>query len=238
MLQPNDHILVGLSGGKDSYLLLEVMAACIRRLPYPIRVSAAHVALQNVGYRVDTSYMAALCQQLGIPFYLLTDTMEKDAQRKKGTCFVCSWMRRKMVFDLTKELGCTKLAFGHHMDDAVQTMLMNQVWHGTISAIPCSLGMLDGRINLVRPLLTLSEEEVVAYTSLRSYPPSLEVCPHDCNTKRSDIRSVMHQLKAMNPAALKNMFRSMENIFPEYLPQSGKPKKVRNSANLIEDDTH
>lgn len=120
-----------------------LMAECVRRLPYSIKVSAAHVALDNVGYRIDTGYMARLCNHLNIPFYLLKDEVDLDNEKKKGMCFVCASMRRKMIFNLTREIGCNKLAFGHHMDDAVQTLLMNQIWHGTISAMPCSLSMLD-----------------------------------------------------------------------------------------------
>lgn len=231
LLKDGDHILVGLSGGKDSYLLLEVLAECIRKLPYKIKVSATHVALDSIGYKIDTSYMANICKQLSIPFYLLHDQV--DLLNNKGPCFVCAWTRRKMIFGLTKKLGCNKLAFGHHMDDAVQTMLMNQIWHGTISSMPCSLAMLDNRIELIRPLLCLEEEDVVSYTSLRDYPCSLSVCPHDDNTKRSHVRDIIKQIKQANGAAIKNMFRSMENIYPEYLPQSGKPFKQRNSTNLI-----
>lgn len=234
LLAEGDHILVGLSGGKDSYLLLEILAECVRRLPYKIKVSAAHVALDNVGYRIDTDYMEQLCTRLNIPFYLLKESVDTDNEKKKGMCFVCAWMRRKLIFNLTKEIGCNKLAFGHHMDDAVQTMLMNQIWHGTISAMPCSLSMLDERIDLIRPMLCLTEEDVMAYTSIRRFPASLATCPHDCQTKRQDIRSVLDQIKSMNRAAIKNLFRSMENIFPEYLPRSGKPLKKRNSENLME----
>lgn len=234
LMADGDHILVGLSGGKDSYLLLELMAECVRRLPYSIKVSAAHVALDNVGYRIDTGYMAQLCAKLNIPFYLLKEEVDLDNEKKKGMCFVCAWMRRKLIFNLTREIAANKLAFGHHMDDAVQTLLMNQIWHGTISAMPCSLSMLDERIHLIRPMLCLAEEDVIAYTALRDYPASLATCPHDCNTKRQDIRNVLSQIKSMNRAAIKNLFRSMENIFPEYLPQSGKPLKKRNSENLME----
>lgn len=233
LLKDGDHILVGLSGGKDSYLLLEVLAECKRRLPYSITVSAIHVALDNVSYKVDTSYMQKLCSDHGIPFYLVNQPIEEESGAKKGMCFVCSWTRRKLIFEQVHKLCCTKLAFGHHMDDAVQTMLMNQIWHGTISSMPCSLSMLDGEVDLIRPLLSLSEEEVVAYTSLRCYPPSMMVCPHDDKTKRQAVRDIMAQIKSLNGAALKNMFRSMENIFPEYLPKSGKPAKERNTENLI-----
>ncbi|WP_320054575.1 ATP-binding protein [uncultured Acetobacteroides sp.] len=234
LLADGDHILVGLSGGKDSYLLLELMAECVRRLPFSIKVSAAHVALDNVGYRIDTGYMAELCARLSIPFYLLKDEVDLDNEKKKGMCFVCAWTRRKLIFNLTREIAANKLAFGHHMDDAVQTLLMNQIWHGTISAMPCSLAMLDERIRLIRPMLCLVEEDVTAYTALRDYPASLATCPHDSNTKRQEIRNVLSQIKSMNRAAIRNLFRSMENIFPEYLPQSGKPLKKRNSENLME----
>lgn len=233
LLCDNDHIMVGLSGGKDSYLLLEILSECKRRLPYNITVSAVHIALDNVGYEVDTNYMATLCQKLNIPLHIVHQDIATDEEKKKGMCFVCSWTRRKLIFNLLHAQQCTKLAFGHHMDDAVQTMLMNQVWHGTLSSMPCSLSMLDNKIELIRPLLCLTEDDVLAYISLRDYPASIKVCPHDDKTKRQEIRNIMSQIKNLNRAALKNMFRSMENIFPEYLPQSGKDLKIRNSENLI-----
>lgn len=233
LLEDGDHIMVGLSGGKDSYLLLEILAECKRRLPFEIKVSAVHIMLENVGYEVDTSYMSDLCRELNIPLYIITRQIDLNENGRKGICFICSWTRRKLIFNLIHEKLCSKLAFGHHMDDAVQTMLMNQIWHGTFSSMPCSLPMLDSQINLVRPLLCLTEEDVISYIALRDYPAPVRVCPHDDMTKRQEVRTILEQIKLLNKAALKNMFRSMENIFPEYLPRSGKELKKRNCKNLV-----
>lgn len=223
MLESDDKILVALSGGKDSYILLETLADRIKHLPFNVELLAAHVHLNEVGYETDTQFMQELCDRLGVPLYLPVANLDLTRDPKKGPCFLCSWHRRKMLFDLTKELRCTKLALGHHLDDAVQTLLMNQIWHGSISSLPFKLKMFEGRIQLIRPLLELNEEELIEYAALRNYPEQIKICPYDEDTKRGEIRQLIAGIKKMNPRAMKNLFRSTSHICFEYVPDYNQP---------------
>lgn len=223
MLEENDKVLVGLSGGKDSYVLLEALAARRKHLPFKIELVAAHVAYDNVGYKIDTAYMQRLCDSLSVPFYLMEGEVDLTEAPNKSACFVCSWYRRKQLFSFAKDNNCTKLALGHHLDDAVQTMLMNQIWHGSFSSLPFKLKMFEGRMHLIRPLLELREEEIVSYVALRDYPASISVCPYDKDTIRQSVRDLIAHIKTLTPGALKNMYRSMSHISFEYLPDTKTP---------------
>jgi tRNA 2-thiocytidine biosynthesis protein TtcA len=223
LLKDGDKILIALSGGKDSYALLEILAETIRIIPAKIELIAAHVAFDNVGYRINKDYMRNLCKELKIPFFLLEEDLEINEESTKSMCFACSWNRRKLLFKLAKDHNCNKMALGHHMDDAVQTLLMNLIWHGSVSSLPFKLKMFDGRMDLIRPLLNLTEEEIVKYVRLRDYPESIICCPYDSTTRRQSVRELIAQIKNLTPNALTNMHRSMSNIYFEYLPDSNKP---------------
>jgi tRNA 2-thiocytidine biosynthesis protein TtcA len=218
LLEPNDRILVGLSGGKDSYLLLETLADRKRHLPFPIELFAVHVIVKEVGYNNDLMFMRTFCDKLQVPFYLIEESVDLNQDPKKAPCYVCSWHRRKYIFNLTKELNCNKLAFGHHMDDALQTLLLNMVFHGSISSMPYKLKMFEGRVHLIRPLLELEEEIIVQYANESGIPKEIQKCKYDKETKRAEAKACLEQIYKLNPTARKNMFRSMKNVFDEYIP--------------------
>jgi tRNA(Ile)-lysidine synthase TilS/MesJ len=141
-----------------------------------------------------------------------------NANPKKAPCFVCSWHRRKRLFELTKELKCNKLALGHHMDDALETLLMNMIYHGSISSMPASLKMFGGRMQLIRPLIELTNQEMLDVANERAYPKLKNICPYGDDTKRSGVKALIESMASMNQHARKNLFRSMSSIFSEYLP--------------------
>lgn len=219
LLQHDDTILIGLSGGKDSLFLLESMADRIKHLPFTVKLMACHVHIHEVGYKVDQEYLGNLCKQYDIPFYFEEMSVNLTADPKKAPCFVCSWHRRKRLFELTKKLNCNKLALGHHMDDALETLMMNMIYHGSISSLPASLTMFEGRMRLIRPLIELSNNEMVEVARERQYPILKEHCPYGDDTKRSEVRNLIDCMNNMHIHARKNVFRSMSNSFPEYLPE-------------------
>lgn len=218
MLEPNDRLLVALSGGKDSYILLETLAECRRHMPFEIAVFAVHVHIEDVGYNINLEYMQTLCDGLRIPLRIIRTIAEIGKDPKKGPCFVCSWHRRKQIFNLTRELNCNKLAFGHHMDDAIQTYIMNQIYHGSISALPYKLSMFDGRVQLIRPLLAIEEGLLADYARMRDYPAEIKNCPYGNDTKRAHVKALLETMYASHRLAKINMFRSMSKICMEYLP--------------------
>ena len=106
------------------------------------------------------------------------------------------------------------------MEDALQTLILNMVYHGSISSMPYKLKMFDGRMHLIRPLLELEEEMIIQYTNIISFPKELQKCNYDKETKRTEVKNCLQQIYKLNPVARKNMFRSMNNIFKEYIPYS------------------
>jgi tRNA 2-thiocytidine biosynthesis protein TtcA len=226
-----DRILVGLSGGKDSMILLEAMADRRRHLPIDFQLFAVHVSATNIGYEMDTDYLEKFCSGLGIPLYLESIEIDLTVDPKKSPCFICSWYRRKRIFELSKELDCNKVALGHHKDDAIQTMLMNMIYHGSISSLPQKLSMFGGRIQLIRPLLFIPEKELTYYATLRSFKKQEKTCPHDHATKRVAIKELIQQMDHLNRDARRNLFQAMDNIYEEYLPDlkmnnQTKPEKT------------
>jgi tRNA 2-thiocytidine biosynthesis protein TtcA len=219
MIEAGDRMLVGLSGGKDSMILLETLADRKKHLPFDFGLFAVHVSVDGIGYRMDTAYLQEFCEELNIPLYLEEVKVDLEVDPKKSPCFICSWNRRKRIFEMTRELNCNKVAFGHHRDDAIQTFLMNLIYHGSISSLPQSLSMFDGRIRLIRPLLFIPEKELSYYATLRGFRKQEKTCPYDGSTKREEIRKLILEMDRLNRNARRNIFNALNNIYGEYLPK-------------------
>ena len=220
LIDDGDRILVGLSGGKDSMILLETLADRKKHLPFKFDLLAIHVTAANIGYSTDTEYLADFCASLNVPLYLEDIEVNLDIDPEKSPCFVCSWHRRKAIFNKSKELGCNKVAFGHHKDDAIQIFLMNLIYHGSVSSLPHKLSMFGGRIHLIRPLLKIPENELSYYAGMRSFKKNEKTCQYDHSTKREAIKNLIREIDKLNRNARKNLFRAMDNIYPDYLPRS------------------
>lgn len=225
MIHPDDHIILGVSGGKDSMVMLEVMAERKSALPFPVKLSAAHIHVKDVGFRAVSNEIESFCKNLGIQYIEREISIEESEGKKKGICFLCSWQRRKALFDLTLELQCNKLALGHHRNDAVETLLMNMIYHGSISALPYRLKMFDGRMELIRPMLEMDTNLLEDYARLKSYKTEGDKCSHESDNKREEIHMLINQISKIHGRGPYNIFHSMDKIFEEYLPQ----KKARTS---------
>jgi tRNA 2-thiocytidine biosynthesis protein TtcA len=218
LIEPDDRILVALSGGKDSYILLETLVDRLKHFRFHVELLAVHVHIPEAGYINDLDYMKKFCQDLNVPLVIKTISVDFTKNLKKAPCFICSWHRRKQIFNLTRELKCNKLAFGHHFDDAIQTFILNMVFHGSISSLPQKLKMFNGRIYLIRPLLEIEEALLGEYALMRGFPNEIKKCPFDKDTKRKKIARFIDDLTKLNRLAKKNIYRSMKKIYPEYLP--------------------
>jgi tRNA 2-thiocytidine biosynthesis protein TtcA len=227
LLEDGDRLLVGLSGGKDSYILLETLANRKKAIPFKFEIFAIHVSIEQAGYQIDQDYMRDFCEKIEVPFIhkRLDITLENQS---KAPCFLCSWNRRKTIFDLSKELNCNKIAFGHHRDDALETFMMNMIYHGSISSMPYKLKMFQGRVHLIRPLLGLWEEELQDFASLSKYPVEEKKCKYDDQTKRSFTKNIIKDLYDQYPVAKRNMFNSLGNIYEDYLPEKSIRKRKNN----------
>lgn len=226
LVEAGDRVLVGLSGGKDSMILLEALADRRRHLPFDFQIFAVHVSATNIGYEMDTGYLEEFCTELDIPLFLEEIELDLTVDPKKSPCFICSWNRRKRIFELSKELGCNKVALGHHKDDAIQTVLMNMIFHGSISSLPQKLSMFESRIRLIRPLLFIPEKELTYYATLRSFKKQEKSCPYDDTTRRESIKEIIRHMDRLNRNARRNIFNAMDNIYEEYLPEIKKGTKI------------
>ncbi len=218
MIAEGDRVLVGLSGGKDSMILLQALAERRSAVPFGFSIEAAHVEATGIGYHIDRDRLTSFCRHLDIPLHYreIEPDLEKDTS--KAACFICSWHRRKKLFELTRELDCNKLALGHHRNDAVETLLMNMIYHGSISSLPYSLEMFEGRIRLIRPLMDLDERMLDEYADLTGLVRIEKSCPHEDLTQREHIASLIKEIEKLHGKGPYNIFKSMGKISGEYLP--------------------
>lgn len=218
LIGAGDKILVGVSGGKDSLALLEVLALRARDKKYDYTVMAAHIAVENVAYEVDEEYIRDFCGKLGVEFVYRTIDAEVKKDSGKPACFVCSWNRRKTLFEIAKEHGCNKLALGHHRDDAIESLLMSMMFNGTIASMPPKLSMFDGTFTLIRPFIYLTNEETTEYAAWRGFKKQKKNCPYERATNRDAVAGIIRQMETLSPHVKGNLFAAMKNIQPEYLP--------------------
>ena len=218
MIKAGDRIAVGISGGKDSIVLLETLALRRKRIPIHYELSAMHIHVKNVTDEIDLDYYTDLCKDLDVTFHQRSIEVDLDRDPKKSVCFVCSWHRRKELFCMVKESGCTRLALGHHMDDAIETLFLNMTFNSSISSMPPKLSMFDGEFDIIRPLILLTEKEVERYARIRSFPVKNSVCRYGSATRRAEMKRIVYEFVKMNRKAKKNIFTAMSNIHLEYLP--------------------
>lgn len=218
LIEDGDRILVGVSGGKDSLALLEVLALRARDPKKHYSVVAAHIAVENVAYEVDGEYIREFCERLGVELVERAIATAVHEDSKKPVCFVCSWNRRKTLFEIAREHQCNKLALGHHRDDAIESLLMSMMFNGTIASMPPKLDMFDHTFTLIRPFILLSNKETLQYAAYRNFKKQKKNCPHERATNRNAVAGIIRQMEALSPHVKGNLFASMKNIQAEYLP--------------------
>jgi len=198
LIEDGDHILIGLSGGKDSLALVELLGRRAQIFVPKFRVTAVHVRVRERAYLTDISYLQSFCDEFKVPL-LVKDTSVGEETGEKDPCFLCSWYRRKMLFDTAAELGCNKIAFGHHKDDIVETLLMNLIFQGNFSTIYPKLQMDKMPLQLIRPLCLIEEKDLVRYAALSGYVRQKQPCPFEHASARTEIKSLVSQLETLNP---------------------------------------
>lgn len=221
LIQDDDHILVGVSGGKDSLALVELLGKRAQIYVPRFRVTAVHVRVRERDYLSDINYLKSFCADYGVPF-IVRDTEigapPKENTRTTDPCFLCAWYRRKALFETAQELGCNKIALGHHKDDIIETLLMNLVFQGAFATMPPLLQMEKMPIQMIRPLCLLLEQDLIRYAELREYPKQTKLCPFEKTSHRADMKQLLIQLETLNPNVRDSLWGAMENIKTDYLP--------------------
>jgi tRNA(Ile)-lysidine synthase TilS/MesJ len=224
LIEDDDRILVGLSGGKDSLLLTELLAKRAK-IDHPrFEVEVLHVRMENIHYESDTSYLQQFCEDLGVRLHLRTTSFNLDQienldnlenldrqrlRRQKQPCFLCSWQRRKELFNLAQQLGCNKIALGHHQDDLIHTALMNLTFQGRFDTMPASLKMRKMPLTIIRPLCMMEEADIKAYAEMQGYQKQKKLCPYESDSHRTDIKRLFNEMEQINPEARFSIWRAL-----------------------------
>lgn len=218
LIEEGDKILIGLSGGKDSLALVELLGKRARIYKPRFSVVAVHVVMRNIPYQSDTDYLRAHCEAYGVPFVRYETSFDAATDTRKSPCFLCSWNRRKALFTVAREQGCNKIALGHHMDDILETLLMNITYQGAFGTMPPRLVMKKFDMTIIRPMCLVHESDLVELAALRNYRKQVKNCPYESQSGRSGMKGILRQLEAMNPEARYSLWGSMTNVQEELLP--------------------
>ena len=242
LIEDDDRILVGLSGGKDSLLLTELLAKRAK-IDHPrFSVEALHVRMENIHYETDTSYLQQFCDALDVKLHVKTTRFEAEPsdklepsnksessdkskpaaqssessessarlRKQKQPCFLCSWNRRKEMFNLAQELGCNKIALGHHQDDIIHTVLLNLCFQSRFGTMPALLKMRKMPLTIIRPLCLIPESDIKAYAELQGYQKQQKICPYETNSHRTDIKQIYDRLEQLNPEVRYSIWSALE----------------------------
>lgn len=216
MLKDGDRVMIGVSGGKDSLSLVRIMQERMKFVPIHFEIIACFV---DMGFTwVDKEILVRHFEQESVPYEILPAPKEWDPAAEDYGCFWCSWCRRKALFDRAQELGCTKIALAHHMDDIVETMLLNLFFQGEIGTMVPYQEMFEGELAIIRPLAYVEEKELARLAATLQLPVIASQCPRSNTSKRSLIKGIVDDLRKHNKHVKKNIFRSLKRVRPEYLP--------------------
>ena len=211
LLEDDDHVLVGLSGGKDSLCLLEMLAKRAK-IDHPrFQVEALHVRMENIAYKTSTEYLERFCNDLNVKLHIRTTSFENNEDvKQKPACFLCSWNRRKQLFNIAQELGCNKIALGHHQDDLLHTALMNLLYQGRFATMPARLRMKKMPLQIIRPLCLVPESWIAQYAEMSHYQRQIKVCPYEHDTNRTTARKLYEEAERMNPEVRFSLWNALE----------------------------
>lgn len=210
LIDDGDYILVALSGGKDSLCLLDMLSLRQRIFMPRFKIEAIHIRMENIAYETDTHYLEEFCQQHNVNLHVVNASFDASTDKRKSPCFLCSWNRRKKMFNLAQELGCNKIALGHHMDDIIHTALMNECFQGRFDTMPVSLKMKKMPLTIIRPLCLCHEADIQAYAEQQGYQKQQKTCPYEKDSYRTDIQRIFHQIQTLNPEARYSIWNALE----------------------------
>ena len=221
MIAPGDTVAVGVSGGKDSLVLLMALSELRRYYPEPFALEAITVELGFDG--MDFTPVAELCASLGVPYTRLkTDIKEVvfDVRKEDNPCSLCAKMRRGALCTALSERGITKLALGHHFDDAVETFLMSLLYEGRIGCFEPVTYLSRTGITQIRPMLYVGEQAIAHFAERYELPVVHNVCPADKHTKRQEVKELIVTLQAQYPDLKSKVFGAMQRLpLPKWGPE-------------------
>lgn len=219
MIQEGDRIAVGVSGGKDSMTLLIALAKLQKFYPIPFTVEAISL---DMGGGMDFSPVTALCKELEVPYTLIeTEIMHIifNVRQEKNPCSICAKMRRGALHEALQQRGISKIALGHHYDDAVETFLLSLFYEGRLSCFQPVTWLDRTEISQIRPLLYCGENVIRSVVARNQIPVVHNPCPADGSTKRQEVKDLLVELKEQYPDLKQKIFGAMQRLpLPEWEP--------------------
>jgi tRNA 2-thiocytidine biosynthesis protein TtcA len=224
-----DRILVAVSGGKDSYTLLHVLMRLRERAPIDFDLLAVNLDQGQPGYPAEI--VEGHFRQVGVPYRMLrSDTysvVRRVVPEGKTTCAACSRLRRGVLYNAAVELGCNKIALGHHRDDLVETLLLSALYSGALKTMPPKLRSDDGRNVVIRPLCYAAEEDIAAFAAALRFPiVPCDLCGSQPNLRRKRVKRLLAELSAEHPAVKGNLLNALGHVVPSHLLDRALQRQV------------
>jgi tRNA 2-thiocytidine biosynthesis protein TtcA len=221
LIEDGDRVMVGLSGGKDSWALIQILDVLKRRAPIRFSLVAVTVDSGYDGYRHDL--ISSTCEERGWESRIIHtdigDVMDDILENNATPCSLCARLRRGVLYRLAQEVGATKIALGHHADDFIETLLLNLFFAGTLKAMPARLVSDNGQHVVIRPLVYVTEDEARDYTLEVGLPIIGCCCPAcgDLGLQRQRVKSLLLDLEREHPGVKTSMLRALGNVMPRHL---------------------
>lgn len=220
LLEPDDRVMVAVSGGKDSHVLLYLLRAIQKRVPFSFSFVAVNVDQGHPGFpeRLLPEYF----EREGFEYRIVKEDTYSIVKEKvpegKTYCSLCSRLRRGILYTVASEIGATKIALGHHKDDLIETLLLNLFYSGQVKAMPARLQSDDGEHVVIRPLAYSAESDIAALAAARGFPiVPCDLCGSQENLRRGMVKRLIADLDRDNPKVRNNLFAALSNVRPTHL---------------------
>ena len=212
MIQDGDKIAVGISGGKDSLTLLYALSTLRRFYPHPFELHAVTV---DLGFEnLNLGKIEALCKELDVPYTIVPTQIASivfDQRKEKNPCALCAKMRKGALNEAIRGAGCNKIAYAHHKDDVVETLMLSLIYEGRFHCFNPVTYLDRMGLNVIRPMMYVSEMDVIGFANKYNLPVAKNPCPVDGHTKREYIKTLVRQLNRENPNCKDRLFTAVLN---------------------------
>jgi tRNA 2-thiocytidine biosynthesis protein TtcA len=218
MIKNGDHVMVAVSGGLDSLSLLWLLRERLKRIPISYTLTAVHV---DLGFGAGSGErMESFFSQHGFDYRIIkTDIGEKahSPENRESPCFLCSWLRRKVLFQTAAEAGCQKIAYGHHKDDVIETFFLNVFYGASVSTMTPVQEFFKGEIWIIRPLFMMDSDLIKRYGKSMGWAEIPSGCPTSGFSKREEIKRMLEGFYRANKKVKGNIFHALHSVRPDYL---------------------